>query len=146
MIRKHTDEILNAADEEGGKDGRHSYYPYYLDLAVDLVVQAGAKFDPSMLGRTPDELQKRFLRYLREHREPELRSLQSLSLCLYFDKEMFSFLVRAGDIIGFRASDFGQIVKAGRSYVSALPDREGFYRFHPAHARGADCGSDEVGQ
>jgi len=38
--------------------------------------------------------------------------------------------VRAGDIIGFRASDFGQIVKAGRSYVSALPDREGFYRFH----------------
>ena len=130
MIRKHTEDILNAADEAGGKDGRHSYYPYYLDLAVDLVVQSGARFDPSMLGRTPDELQKRFLRYLREHREPELRSLQSLSLCLYFDKEIFSFLVRAGDIIGFRASDFGQIVKAERSYVSALPDRDGFYRFH----------------
>ena len=126
MIRQHAEAILGAACERGGQ----SYYPYSLDLAVDLVLRAGERFTPAMLGSPGQELKHCFLKYLREHNAVELRTLQTLALCLYFDEGIFTYLLKEQLIVGYRASDFRQIVNAERSYVVALPDRDGFFQFN----------------
>ena len=123
LIEQHTDAILKAACER--LTGRvPSYLPYYLDLAVDAIRNNAATFTPDMLGETPAELERRFLRSL----DPKhLRALQALAVTLEFDREVFDFLKGRGDIEGY---DFAWLVGDHWSFVSPIEGRPGFHGFH----------------
>ena len=123
LIERHADALLQAACER--LSGRApSYLPYYLDLAVDAIRNSTATFTPDMLGETPAELERRFLRSLDpRHR----RALQALAVTLEFDREMFDFLKGRGDIEGY---DFAWLVGDHWSFVSPIEGRPGFHGFH----------------
>jgi tetratricopeptide (TPR) repeat protein len=122
-IQNHTKQILDAADEQIG--GERSIYPYYLDLSVDLVLQAAREGRTPDLGKTPGELQDRFFRYL----DPaERHLLKLLALAETFDAVMFDALVRNQRVSGYAVGTFLTTVAEGRSYVSS-GDHGGF-RFH----------------
>ena len=122
-IQNHTKQILDAADEQIG--GERSIYPYYLDLSVDLVLQAAREGRTPDLGKTPGELQDRFFRYL----DPaERHLLKLLALAETFDAVMFDALVRNQRVSGYAVGTFLTTVAEGRSYVSS--GDHGCFRFH----------------
>lgn len=121
-IKEHTKDILNAADEHI-KDQR-IFYPYYLDLAVDMVRNAARNKKKPELGNSPRELQEKFLRYLPEN---EKQLFMILALAATFDSELFNALVNSNNISGFVVDEFGIVVE-GRSYVTL--DTNGLGRCH----------------
>ena len=73
----HEQAILDAADE---REGGSTYLPYYLRLAGEMIYEQGDRFVTEMLGRSPDEMQQRFLKYLRERSPDKFRALRTLAL------------------------------------------------------------------
>jgi tetratricopeptide (TPR) repeat protein len=122
-LKSHADAILDAADEGGGQDRR--IYPYYLDMAVDMVCDSSRRGREPDLGRTPSELQDRFFRYLSRG---ELHLLKILAIAETFDAPLFDDLVLASRVSGFAVGSFLSSVVQGRSYILAAPD--GSFRFH----------------
>ena len=122
-IEQHVGAILLAASEHlPGK--LPSYLPYYLDLAVLMIRENAATFTPEILGETPSDLERRFLRSL----DPKhLRVLQALALALEFDRGIFDFLRNRGEIEGY---DFAWLVSDHWSFVNPVGDRPGFHAFH----------------
>jgi tetratricopeptide (TPR) repeat protein len=126
LIEQHTARILEAASEHS-KESNPSFLPYYLDLAVMLIRDNVANFDPNMLGKSPSDLALRFLRYLKErHRE----ALQSLALALEFDREIFGCLIERGFIREYNVTHFAGLVGDSWSFVAPIGNRPGFHSFH----------------
>ena len=121
-IEKYEKWILDAADER--INGLRIFYPYYLDLAVVMVRDAARKNQEPDLGKTPAQLQERFLRYLPKN-EQDLFKI--LALAATFDSELFNALVNSNKIVGFPVDNFGMVVE-GRSYV--ILDTNGLGRCH----------------
>lgn len=122
-IRDHMEEILDAADEHVGSN--RLIYPYYLDLAVDIVSMAAHKRCKPELGKTPSEMHDRFFRYLSPQ---ELHLLKILALAEVFDAPMFDSLVREQRVAGFAIGTFGATVLEGYSYITE--GYGGTFRFH----------------
>lgn len=123
LIKRHVDAILAAASERlcGAPP---SYLPYYLDLAVLLIRDNASGFTPELLGETPAELERRFLRSL----EPgHLHALQALAVALEFDRGIFDFLRAQGFLEGY---DFAWLVGDHWSFVNPVADRPGFHGLH----------------
>ena len=116
------DEILDAADEE--PQGARAFYPYSLDLAVDMLDRAcGSAVD---LGRTPAELQERFLRYLDPR---EKRALMILAMAEAFDEGVFDWLVER-KLVEYPRYSFNTEVVTGRSYLQKIGEEGDEWRFH----------------
>ena len=131
ILEKHVDAILNATGE-GTPDS--PCYPYALDLTLDLICRNAEKFDPgTMLGKSHDELEERFLRYLET---AELKALQALALAGTFDKPLFCFLVEGHIIQKYAVTDFPEIVGDSRSYVNPDPGFPGGFSIY-SHMRDA---------
>jgi len=123
LIERHLDAILRAAAERlPGKPP--SFLPYYLDLAVLMIRDNAGAFTPDLLGDTPAELERRFLRNLAPQ---HLRALQALAVALEFDRGIFDLLRERGDIEGH---DFAWLVGEHWSFVNPVGDRPGFHGFH----------------
>ncbi|TDN43523.1 tetratricopeptide repeat protein [Azoarcus indigens] len=123
LIQRHLDAVLRAAAEH--LPGRPpSFLPYYLDLAVLMIRDNAGAFTPDLLGDTPAELERRFLRNLAPG---HLRALQALAVALEFDRGIFDFLRARGDIEGH---DFAWLVGEHWSFVNPAGDRPGFHGFH----------------
>lgn len=122
-IQSHAAEILHAADESKGNERR--IYPYYLDLAVDIVWRATQEKRLPDFGETPGDLQDRFVRNLKTN---EIHLLKILALAETFDESMFDALVRDQRVAGYAVGTFATSVVEGRSYVS--PADTGTFRFH----------------
>lgn len=122
-IHEHTDAILDASDEHAGS--QRLIYPYYLDLAVDLVRDAASAGRKPDLGKTPGDLQDRFFRYLPQQ---ERHLLKILALAEVFDEDMFDALVRDQRVAGYAVGTFRATVAEGRSYVTE--GDAGTFRFH----------------
>ena len=121
-ILARQDEILDAADEE--PHGARAFYPYSLDLAVDMLDRAGGS--GVELGRTPAELQERFLRYL----EPrEKRALMILAMAEAFDEPLFDWLVDH-KLVEYPRYSFHTEVVTGRSYLQKIGGESATWRFH----------------
>ena len=121
---KYEDNILDASDET--KAGQRIFYPFYLNLAVELVERARQSGQELELGRAPAELQDRFFRYL----EPrELRALMILALSEVFDESLFDWLAKER-LIEYPQHSFHSQLRRERSYLQAVEGREGDWRFH----------------
>ncbi len=124
MIKSHRKQILDAADER--VLGEKSYYPFYLNLAVDLIERACSAGQEPALGSAPVELQRRFL----QHLDPtERRALQILAVAETFDEKLFDWL--AGQrLIGYDRSTFHSQLRQERSYFQPVDGRPGEWRLH----------------
>jgi len=121
---KYEEKILDASDETKG--GQRIFYPFYLNLAVELVERARQSGQELELGRAPAELQDRFFRYL----EPrELRALMILALSEVFDESLFNWLVKER-LIEYPQHSFHSQLRREHSYLQAVEGREGDWRFH----------------
>ena len=115
---------MDASDETKG--GQRIFYPFYLNLAVELVERARQSGQELELGRAPAELQDRFFRYL----EPrELRALMILALSEVFDEALFDWLARER-LIEYPQHSFHSQLRREHSYLQAVEGREGDWRFH----------------
>ncbi len=123
-LRTHEAAILEASSEQ---EAVESYLPYYLRLAGEMIYEMDNHFVPEMLGRSPDEMQERFLKYLRERSPEKFTAIRTLSLALYFDDALFDHLVRTFHIQGIPVGNLVPGLLANRSYVRRL---ETSYRFH----------------
>lgn len=116
--------ILDASDEN--VHGQRVFYPFYLNLAVDLVERARQQgIDPD-LGRAPAELQDRFFRYLDKR---ELRALKILALSEVFDEALYDWLARER-LIEFPVHSFHTELRQEHSYFQKVEDRPGDWKFH----------------
>ena len=114
--------ILDASDE--GLGGQRLFHPYSLDLAIDMMYRA--RGSPVNLGRTPAELQERFLRYL----EPrEQRALMVLGMAETFGDEFFDWLAKER-LVDYAQNTFRSQLVAGHSYFQEVQGRPGMWRFH----------------
>jgi tetratricopeptide (TPR) repeat protein len=121
---KYEEKILDASDETRG--GQRVFYPFYLNLAVELVERARQSGQELELGRAPTELQDRFFRYL----EPrEQRALMVLALSEVFDESLFDWLAKER-LIEYPQHSFHSQLRRERSYLQAVEGREGEWRFH----------------
>jgi tetratricopeptide (TPR) repeat protein len=121
---KYEEKILDASDETKG--GQRIFYPFYLNLAVELVERARQSGQELELGRAPAELQDRFFRYLEPH---ELRALMILALSEVFDESLFDWLARER-LIEYPQHSFHSQLRREHSYLQAVEGREGDWRFH----------------
>jgi tetratricopeptide (TPR) repeat protein len=121
-LKEGQDAILDASDERIA--GQRFFHPYSLDLAVEMFDRArGKKVD---LGRTPSELQERFLRYL----EPkEKRALMILAMAETFNSALFDWLVEQR-LVEYARHSFHSALVAGHSYFLELPGAGGNWRLH----------------
>jgi len=115
-------EILDAADEE--PHGARAFYPYSLDLAVDMLDRAGGNHVD--LGRTPADLQERFLRYLKPR---EKRALMILAMAEAFDEGIFDWLVEH-KLLEYPRYSFQTEIVTGRSYLQRIGGDGDEWRFH----------------
>lgn len=123
-LARHEVAMLDASDEQ--VRGQQVYYPFFLNLATDLVERASASGAVLDLGRAPVELQERFLRYLDQ---TEKRALQILALAETFDEKLFDWL--AGErLIGYERSTFHSQLRQERSYFQAVEGRAGEWKLH----------------
>jgi len=121
---KYEQKILNASDETKG--GHRIFYPFYLNLAVELVERARQSGQELELGRAPAELQDRFFRYL----EPkELRALMILALSEVFDESLFDWLAKER-LIDYPQYSFHSQLRREHSYLLAVEGRAGDWRCH----------------
>ncbi len=121
-VINHSERILDAADERIHNE--RTVYPFYLELAVEMVRDGARAGQIPDLGRTPTELRDRFLRYLPE---ADGHLLKILALAETFDADMFDALVREQRVTGHVVGGFRTAVAEGRSYVICS---EGCCRFH----------------
>jgi tetratricopeptide (TPR) repeat protein len=121
---KYEDKILDASDESKG--GHRSFYPFYLNLAVELVERARQSGQELELGRAPAELQDRFFRYLDPR---ELRALMILALSEVCDESLFDWLAKER-LIEFPQHSFHSQLRREHSYLQAVEGRKGDWRFH----------------
>jgi tetratricopeptide (TPR) repeat protein len=121
-LKEGQDAILDASDERIA--GQRFFHPYSLDLAVEMFDRArGKKVD---LGRTPSELQERFLRYL----EPkEKRALMILAMAETFSSALFDWLVEQR-LVEYALHSFHSALVAGHSYFLELAGVGGNWRLH----------------
>ena len=131
-LAKYETAILAASGEQTDHDdGERTYLPYFLRLAGEMIYEQGERFVPEMLGRSPDEMQQRFLRFLRERSPHKIRALQTLALALYFDQSLFQHLVREQHIQGIPIQSFLPALVGSRSYVVRIRMHgTEYYRFH----------------
>jgi tetratricopeptide (TPR) repeat protein len=117
------DDILRASDES--ISGERAFSPFYLTLAVDLVERSVLRDAAPDLGKTPAELQNRFLRlYLGR---AECRALMVLALAGVFDEALFDWLADQR-VIEFAVHSFHTALRQDHSYFqTAGPDS---WRFH----------------
>ncbi|HEY6341789.1 MAG TPA: tetratricopeptide repeat protein [Bryobacteraceae bacterium] len=128
QLLTHEEVILNSADE---REGGNTYLPYYLRLAGEMIYEQDDRFVPEMLGRSPDEMQQRFLKYLRERSPEKFRALRTLALALYFDDDLFDHLSRQGYISGIPVGTMFPALLSNRSYVRQFEFAgRASYRFH----------------
>ena len=121
---KYEERILDASDETMG--GQRIFYPFYLNLAVELVERARQSGKELELGRAPAELQDRFFRYL----EPrELRALMILALSEVFDEGLFDWLARER-LIEYPQHSFHSQLRREHSYIQIVEGGEADWRFH----------------
>jgi tetratricopeptide (TPR) repeat protein len=121
-LKEGQDLILDTSDERIA--GQRFFYPYSLDLAVEMFDRArGKKVD---LGTSPSELQERFLRYL----EPkERRALMILAMAETFNSALFDWLVEQR-LVEYARYSFHSALVAGHSYFFGLPGIDGNWRLH----------------
>jgi len=121
---KYEEKILDASDETMG--GQRIFYPFYLNLAVELVERARQSGKELELGRAPAELQDRFFRYL----EPrELRALMILALSEVFDESLFGWLAKER-LIEYPQYSFHSQLRREHSYIQVVEGCESDWRFH----------------
>ncbi len=123
-LARNEDKILVASDEN--LRGQRVCYPFYLNLAVELVERARQKGTDPDLGRAPAELQDRFFRYLDQR---ELRALKILALSEVFDEALYDWLARER-LIDFPAHSFHTELRQEHSYFQAVHGRPGEWKFH----------------
>src|SRR5260221_7868574 len=127
-LRKHADAILAVTREQRSQDKQSSFHPYYLDLAYGIVYEQGVRFQPADLGRTPAELQIRFLRYLQTAQPAVFGTIHCLALAGSLDAAHFDHLVEIRLIpAGFH---FAALTGEDHSYVEEIRDLPGTFRFH----------------
>jgi tetratricopeptide (TPR) repeat protein len=127
-LHKHENVILEASDE---RESSSTYLPYYLRLAGEMIYEQGDHFVPEMLGHSPDEMQQRFIKYLRERSPEKFRAMRSLALALYFDDDLFDHLVRENYIHGIPVHGMVPVLLSNRCYVRRFESNgQVFYRFH----------------
>ena len=97
QLQNHEGAILEASDE---REGASTYLPYYLRLAGEMNYEQGEHFVPEMLGHSPDEMQQRFVGYLRGRSPDKFAAMRMLALALYFGDDLFDYLVRGNYISG----------------------------------------------
>ncbi len=124
-IARHADRILDASDEN--VQGQRAFYPFYLNLSLDIVERALASGKEPDLGTSPMELRERFFRYLDEQ---EKQALKVLALAEVFDEMLFNWLVTKQLIVGFPLHSFDTELRKGRSYFLPVEHQPGWWRFH----------------
>ena len=114
--------ILDATDEKA--EGQRGFNPYHLNFAVEVVADAfGQKRKPD-LGRTPHDLQSKFLHRL----DPkDKRALQVLALSETFDEQFFNWLC-IHKLIGYEQHTFHSQLRQERCYFQAVQGRQGEWR------------------
>jgi tetratricopeptide (TPR) repeat protein len=123
-LEKYEDKILDASEETKG--GQRFFYPFYLNLAVELVERVRQSGQELELGRAPAELQDRFFRYLDEN---EKRALMILALSELFDERLFDWLVQER-LIAYEKQTFGSKLRREHSYFVEVEGRKDNWRFH----------------
>jgi tetratricopeptide (TPR) repeat protein len=123
-LEKYEDKILDASEETKG--GQRVFYPFYLNLAVELVERVRQSGQMLELGRAPSELQDRFFRYLDPR---ELRVLMILALSEVFDEHFFDWLALER-LIEYPQHAFHSQLRREHSYLVAIEGRDGDWRFH----------------
>jgi tetratricopeptide (TPR) repeat protein len=121
---KYEDKVLDATEETKG--GQRFFYPFYLNLAVELVERVRQSGKELELGRAPSELQDRFFRYLEQG---ELRALMILALSEVFDERLFDWLAKER-LIDYPQHSFHSQLRREHSYLEAIEGSEGDWRFH----------------
>jgi tetratricopeptide (TPR) repeat protein len=127
-LRNHVDAILAATCEQRGREEPSSFHPYYMDLAYGTVHDQGIHFQPADLGKTPTDLEIRFLRYLQIGHRDVFEAFRCLALAGSFDEALFNHLVRQGCIAA--GLHFAVIAGEDYSYVEEIRDMPGTFRFH----------------
>lgn len=123
-LQTHEEQILDATDE--CTNGERMFYPFYLNLAVEMLERSVPRGEKPDLGHTPVELQDRFFRYL----DPaELRVLMILGLAEVFDEDLFDWLAQER-LIDFPVHSFHTAVRREHSYFQAVEQSPGSWRFH----------------
>jgi tetratricopeptide (TPR) repeat protein len=113
-LENHVESILNAADER--IEGKRQIYPFYLDLAVDQLQNCIRKGVTPDFGKTPTELQERFLKYLGEAEE---RALMILALAEAFDEPLYDWLAKER-LIALPVGAFHSALRRDHSYFERV--------------------------
>ena len=127
-LLSYADAILAATCEQRRQEEPSSFHSYYLDLAYGIVHDQGHHFQPADLGKTPADLEIRFLRYLQIGHREVFDAFRCLALAGSFDKELFKYLVERGCIAN--GLHFAVITGEDYSYVHEIRDMPGTFRFH----------------
>ena len=127
-LSRNEEKILDASDEK--VHGQRVFYPFYLNLAVDLVERARQRGADPDLGRSPAELQVRFFKYLEapEFRR-ELRALKILALAEVFDEALYDWLAKER-LIDFPVLSFHTELRQEHSYFQKVEGLPGDWKFH----------------
>jgi tetratricopeptide (TPR) repeat protein len=123
-LARNEQKILDASDER--LKGQRVFYPFYLNLAVELVERARQAGSEPDLGRAPAELQDRFFRYLDKK---ELRALKILALSEVFDEALYDWLAQER-LIDFPVHSFHTELRQEHSYIQPVEGRAGDWKFH----------------
>jgi tetratricopeptide (TPR) repeat protein len=132
-LRRYEEAILVASDEEASdeRESGSTYLPYYLRLAGEMIYEQAEHFVPEMLGHSPDEMQQRFIKYLPERSPEKFSAIRTLALALYFDDDLFDYLVQRNHIRGIPVHGMVPALLSNRSYVRRFEaDGRVTYRFH----------------
>jgi tetratricopeptide (TPR) repeat protein len=116
--------ILDATDERAA--GERMFYPFYLNLAVELLERSVLHGTMPEFGQAPAELQDRFFKYL----DPaELRTLMVLSLAETFDEHLYDWLANER-VIELPVHAFHTRVRREHSYFQTMESSPDSWRFH----------------
>jgi tetratricopeptide (TPR) repeat protein len=127
-LEKYEDAILAVTCEQRGQEKPSSFHPYYLDLAYGIIHDQGVHFQPTDLGKTPAELQTRFLRYLQVGQRDVFEAFRCLALAGSFDEALFDRLVERRCVAA--SLHFAVITGGDYSFVEEIRDMPGTFRFH----------------
>ena len=127
-LLSNADAILAATCEQRSQEEPSTFHSYYLDLAYGIVHDQGHHFQPADLGKTPADLEIRFLRYLQIGHRQVFEAFRCLALAGSFDEELFKHLVERGCIPN--GLHFAVITSEDYSYVHEIRDIPGTFRFH----------------
>ncbi len=123
-LKDYEEQILDATDELA--DGERMFYPFYLNLAVELLERSVSRGEKPDLGRSPVELQDRFFKYLAP---AELRVLMVLGLAEVFDEALYDWLAKER-VIEFPLHSFHTAVRKEHSYFQEVEHSASNWRFH----------------